>query len=254
MRVENEQPECFTPAQPSPMPSVASRSGGRLPTNGGLWWLIPSVLTLALGVDFTATGNWQYCFVPLGFGAIATFWGVRGLIVKDRDRFSSYLSVIFGALIIVASAFMLMGSALRGDRPRELAMSLICAGNLRQLHSASRMYEAQNKVPPPDLKALAHGWLSAPNEVLLCPAAASQRECDYFLMPSSVLVPASDANSIMLACDLGGNHAGKGRNVVFVDGHVRWFNEDEFQTLLAQPQKTRFAAALRQAEAPPGDR
>ena len=53
-----------------------------------------------------------------------------------------------------------------------------------------------------------------------------------------------------MACDFKGNHSGKGRNVLYADGHVQWLTEEQFQQELQQVYNSDFTKALRETEGP----
>lgn len=48
----------------------------------------------------------------------------------------------------------------------------------------------------------------------------------------------------IIACDLRRNHRGKGRNVLYADGKVRWLTEDRFREELGRPENADFGRGL----------
>jgi len=78
---------------------------------------------------------------------------------------------------------------------------------------------------------------------LKCPAAQSTRKSDYFYLP-----PADESNGdVIVACDLAGNHP-NGRNVLSLNGRIRWMTEKDLQDELQRPENAKFAEALKKAE------
>jgi len=89
---------------------------------------------------------------------------------------------------------------------------------------------------------------SIPQVALQCPAAVVNNTStgkDYFYLPPNKDAPAET----IIACDYRQNHLGKGRNVLFKDGKVRWYSEEDFQQILSNPCNAAFAKALSKAEA-----
>jgi prepilin-type processing-associated H-X9-DG protein len=66
---------------------------------------------------------------------------------------------------------------------------------------------------------------------LICPG--SQQEGYVYAKPATPFLRVVEPRSAMIVYDKPGNHEG-GRNVLFLDGHVRWLTEGEFQKLWAE--------------------
>jgi prepilin-type processing-associated H-X9-DG protein len=67
-------------------------------------------------------------------------------------------------------------------------------------------------------------------QALVCPG--SHEEGYVYEKPVTPWEQVAEARSVITAYDKPGNHEG-GRNVLFLDGHVQWLTEEEFQKLWA---------------------
>ena len=134
---------------------------------------------------------------------------------------------------------------------KEQAKQLLCQANLHGIGTSIIIYSSENNdTYPPNLEMMISNS-EMPEALLKCPSAKSDRDCDYFYSPpAKKTTDVMDFQNTIMACDLKGNHSGKGRNVLFTDGHGQWMTEDEFQTALQQSYNATFAKALREAEGP----
>ena len=98
---------------------------------------------------------------------------------------------------------------------------------------------------PTDLKSLVDGGYLG-SAFLACPGEGTVGNVGYFYFPLPGDAPADS----LMACDLKGNHAADGRNVLLLDGTVTWLSETEFRDELAQPRNATFAEALAELEGP----
>ncbi len=113
-----------------------------------------------------------------------------------------------------------------------------CAGNLKQVGLAMRMYSGDNdEVFPPDLYTLVEGDYLTAVKVYQCPSVHYERsrreqrrrteditratfKTDYVYFTG--LRESADDTTVPLACDRATNHNKYG-NVLFADGHVKGF-------------------------------
>ncbi|MFH1708085.1 MAG: hypothetical protein ABIF71_09220 [Planctomycetota bacterium] len=116
-----------------------------------------------------------------------------------------------------------------------------CKNNLRQIGTACAMYAMSNDENyPPNLQAMVPDQIADTN-LFMCPA------CN--MLDSYVYLPGLTANSptkCILAFDRKGNHA-KGRNVLFVDAHVEFMDEDAFLKRVAAMQQPPFRESYNEA-------
>ncbi len=135
--------------------------------------------------------------------------------------------VIIGPLLFIVLAPT--QSALAVKRQEEA-----CASNLRLIFREITPTNGQS--PDPNLvESTSPGRLH-------CPAATAHSRFDYFYFPMDL--EESDDQMRMMACDFRSNHQGRGRNVYFGSGEVRWLTEDEFQNELQKPRNATFAQSL----------
>ena len=125
-----------------------------------------------------------------------------------------------------------------------------CKGCLRNIGLGCQLYADENDERfPPDFKTLIPKYIDNP-AVLSCPDAPSSWQ-DFEAGGTVTEASSSYALESGLGMDMPGgfilsydksleNHKGRGRNVVFVDGHVEWRHasrEDEFPKQLAAQRR-----------------
>jgi prepilin-type processing-associated H-X9-DG protein len=117
-------------------------------------------------------------------------------------------------------------------RAREEARKAVCASNLKQVGLAMAIYanDHEDKFPP-TLTDLMPDYLT--DEGLFhCPTDTS-KEPSYLYVPG---LSVTDEPTLMLVIERAGIHA-RGRNVLFVDAHVAWMDEQAFQAQWAQERE-----------------
>ena len=137
-------------------------------------------------------------------------------------------------------------------RAREDARQTVCFANLRAIGFALRMYSVDKDGKfPPNLQVLVSEDYGLDSETLRCPNVKRNNgkkvASDYFYLPPASII---DDHRKIIACDLKSNHR-KGRNVLYLDGHVEFLNNDDFRAELKLPYNSAFAEALRQKERSP---
>ena len=104
-----------------------------------------------------------------------------------------------------------------------------CLNNLRQIGFALHMFAADyDEKFPESLNNLYPKYISE-SDMLRCPT----KNIAYAYVKGLTEGSSPDA---IIAYDVSVENHGDGRNVLFVDGHVKWHGEEEFQKLL---QKTK---------------
>ena len=198
-------------------------------------------------------------FVPT-LGLIA---GPAGIVVaaialarRSPGRGLAIGGLVCGGIGLVLNVALIGGLLLALSYAKGTARRAVCKANLHSIGLAVMLYaEDYDGMLPGTLEGdggiLAYLGEADGRESLKCPAARSGRSCDYFYFPpASSLEDVPRWASAITACDLKGNHGGKGRNVLFLDSHVAWLTEADFQSALADPANAEFAKALREAEGP----
>jgi prepilin-type processing-associated H-X9-DG protein len=143
--------------------------------------------------------------------------------------------MVAASVLVMAGAALLPGIVGTADRRVDS-----CQDNLRMIGTAlmqcANDHNGLLPIGPEWYKALDYEYLKR-NGALLCPARiavgrASEATTDYIYNPNRVST--REPGDYPLLWDKKTAHELQGRNVLFVDGNIRWLSEDDFQTLLAR--------------------
>ncbi|GEM_PF-2514594 len=112
----------------------------------------------------------------------------------------------------------------------------VCMANLKQMGLAMQMYaQDYNEQFPDDPKILFSKHYISTLEILICPAHKSlNSDSSISYVYVRGLTAKDRPNGILMYDASTDNHEGQGRNVLFLDGHVRYCVEKDFQELLAK--------------------
>jgi len=215
------------------------------------------IITLALVLSVALLG-------PIGFvgalpgaaaGLLATWLVIKAMFkVSFGKAVLAWLPTLALAVIVLPIGLMLTAMIVPAvQQALDQTNRTKCTSNIISIGSAITFYRAVNDDKwPADLTALTPEYVRSP-AVYVCRCVRdgnrpAGRTYDYFY-----LAPTSNASpQTIIACDFDGNHRDGSRNVLFANGSVIKMTAAEFQASLADPANAAFAAALRQAEAPPG--
>ena len=113
-------------------------------------------------------------------------------------------------------------------KARVQARRIACKSNLKIIGMALFMYSSDNKDKfPADLETLVAKTYLRENKMLICPA--TKLRDSYIYRGASITV--ADIPWMIMVYEKSGNHEG-GRNVLFLDGHAEWVQEERFQELI----------------------
>jgi prepilin-type processing-associated H-X9-DG protein len=128
---------------------------------------------------------------------------------------------------------------------REKVLRFNCASHLSQVGKAILMYASDHKDQiPPDLQTLmAAGTI--PEGCFVCPLVGTKGSYVYRGAGLNCSLPPN----VILVHDKAANHNGQGRNVLFLDSHVDWTTESQFQDLIRKDNEARRKAGLPESPA-----
>jgi prepilin-type processing-associated H-X9-DG protein len=117
------------------------------------------------------------------------------------------------------------------QRMREKAKQMVCIQHLKQVALEVHLYaQEHNNLLPPNLQTVADAG-KAPAEVFLC-------QGEPYIYRGADLRDISAPPMAILAHDRANAHRG-GRNIAFIDGHVEWTSEENFNALIERDNELR---------------
>ncbi len=130
------------------------------------------------------------------------------------------LLVVIGIILLLAG---MLFPALQGAR--EQGRRAKCVNNLKQISAALHMYAADhNEQFPPNLQALIEGGYLDDINVFICPSSSLKQidSADNGSYLYNAGLTESSPSTTPIVCDRPENHKGKGGNVLYVGGTVKW--------------------------------
>lgn len=128
-------------------------------------------------------------------------------------------------------------------KAQEQSQRAICLSNLKQIGLALHMYAEDHKNEfPEDIRQLYPSYILT-REVLKCPGDKTTPEIQkvepdtpisYTYVKGLSRKNPNPSKTIVLYDSSPDYHDGEGRNVLFLDGHVEWIPEKQFQKLLGE--------------------
>ena len=159
--------------------------------------------------------------------------GGQGLAIAGT--ICSGATILLG-LIMGAMGVAVMMPALANARAE--ARGAVCWNNLRQIGLGMAMYTTDHEDAWPDsLEDLVTAGYFDSDEVFTCPVQLDSEDFgeDSVSGYEYRKPPAGAGESCMVVYDRQPAHRG-GRNVLFVDAHIEWLPEEEFQRRLAEQE------------------
>jgi len=115
------------------------------------------------------------------------------------------------------------------------AARITCRSNLKIIGMALLMYSNDHKDKfPADLETLVTKTYIRDKKILICPA--SKLRSSYIYRGAAITL--ADIPSLIVVYEKSSNHEG-GRNVLFLDGHAEWVQEERFQELIKKDNNYR---------------
>lgn len=136
------------------------------------------------------------------------------------------LVVVAGLLL---ATFLAVSWQPRGPFSRELSPEEQCQANLRGIGLALYQYavdEPDGRFPD-DVQRIIDAIYALPRQ-FVCPCAAPGHQC-YYYVPGYAMD--GDPNAVLMFEDAR-NHAGRGGNVLYLDGHVQYVELPAYQAVL----------------------
>ena len=176
--------------------------------------------------------------------SLMVLWARYDVSFKDTVKLGGpaiggVLGIAFLLAILVGVPSYLVGKT---TKSRDKSVT-----NLLRIHNAMHIYERAIGKPAETLEVMVGKNYLVDREIQS--PAFPDKAVGYFYMPTSVLVK-KDSPSLrkIIVCDFAGGEIGSGRAALMVNRDCEWYDEDDFQDLLAEEINAEFAAALRAAE------
>ncbi len=182
---------------------------------------------------------------------LALIFGIIGINQTKGGRAKGHGIAIAGTVLggvgLVLIPFMaLMISILLPslNKARETANRAKCASNMHQIGLAILLYQNDNHhAYPPDLQTLAQAEPIS-TAVFVCPSSNDTPAPDAahlnsgghlsYVYVGADLDPNAVQSSDIMLYENAADHTGNGTNILFVDGHVEWFNAAAAKRLIDQ--------------------
>ncbi len=146
--------------------------------------------------------------------------GERLLLRLDSDAADSLTEDVIAPSLLRLDAF---------------ATRMACGTNMSDIGKALLIYSNDhNDELPPDLETLIHTVEMTPKG-LICPATGRRESYVY----RGASLTTSDTPWMVTVYETAGNHGQDGRNVLFLDSHIEWMTEEQFQEAIKKDNEYR---------------
>jgi len=145
---------------------------------------------------------------------------------KDVRRWLFWLGLLF--LLGCVVAIVLPAVVCSRERSRRTP----CANNLKQLGLGMKMFAGDHDEMFPSKLVDIRRYMADQAKIFICPRSGNKPGTietvdgwtDYVYI--SGLSETNSPSEILMYCPIE-NHGGEGGNILFLDGHVEWFNAEE---------------------------
>lgn len=178
--------------------------------------------------------------IILGHMALSRIRASAGALTGDGFAIAGLVIGYIGtALSVVALLGILAGMLLPAvAMSREKARRASCMNNLKQLGLTCQLYSSDNQDSmPPDWKSVGT-YIGNSSLIFVSPGSGTQTGSlenvdswsDYVLVPN---LKTTDPADSVLAFSKPNCHKANGGNVLYLDGHVAWFDKEEYDRVTA---------------------
>ncbi len=224
----------------SPETTKKQKPKTSLLTKVALAWAVFAILMASLVLP--PVGYWPYTLLPI----VGLAFGIEALLRarKDRDKIKEIRTVILVIVVNIGLISISLYSFLNNENRVFRAGKAVCKSNLFQIALAFQIYSSEATGQYPSRSKwcdLLMKQTELDEKTFICPGPKQDR-CHYAMNPNCE--PNSPGDMVLLFETKAGwnqhggpelltteNHRGKGSNILFNNGTVKFINKNQINTL-----------------------